>query len=370
MTYELVDTEGDHFVQNDFKGLPDIYYVILDEYPRQDVLLESYDYDNSEFLNSLEELGFYVAEMSQSNYAQTELSFASSLNYNFLHEIVNGLNPSSNDRAPLWSLIKESATRKRLEKIGYTTVAFESGYAWSQLEDADIYSGPSQGILAQNNLSGDLSDFEVLLLRNSAASILADAKVFFPYTLTPVLKRPALKAYEQVTFILDQLPVLYKQSNPIFVFAHIVAPHPPYVYSVSGEYIGDQFLVEGGFGGEEELYDHNVKGHQRSVTFINLKILQVVREIIEKSESLPIIILQADHGVPFSSHEDRMAILNAYYLPMGGNEHLYENISPVNTFRVIFNYYFGDDLRLLKDESYFSSYDLPFDFSLVKDDAN
>jgi hypothetical protein len=370
MTSELVNTERDHFVQNDLVGLPDIYYIILDEYPRQDVLLESYDYDNSEFLEGLEELGFYVAEKSQSNYAQTELSFASSLNYNYLHELTNGLDPSSNDRAPLWPLIKESVTRKRLEKLEYTIVAFESGYAWSQLEDADIYSGPSKGFFDQNNLSGDLSDFEVLLLRNSGASILADAKIYFPYTLTPILKRPALKAYEQVTFILDQLPVLNKQSNPIFVFAHIVAPHPPYVYSVSGEYIGDQFLVEGGLGGEEELYDHNVKGHQRSLTFINYKILHLVREIIERSESPPIIILQADHGVPFSSHEDRMAILNAYYLPLGGNELLYENISPVNTFRVIFNYYFGDELRLLKDESYFSSYNLPYDFSLVKDDAN
>jgi hypothetical protein len=63
-----------------------------------------------------------------------------------------------------------------------------------------------------------------------------------------------------------------------------------------------------------------------------------------------------------------MAILNAYYLPLGGDELLYENISPVNTFRVIFNYYFDEELDLLIDESYFSSYSLPYEFIPVKDD--
>lgn len=352
----------------DFEGLPDIYYIILDEYPRQDVLQESYDFDNSEFLEDLRELGFYVAEKSQSNYAQSELSLASSLNFNYLRELGVGLNPSSIDRAALWPLIKKSAARKKLEMLEYTIVAFETGYSWSQWEDADIYSGPSKGIFARSNLSGGLSDFEVLFLRKSGAIILADGKIFLPNAFTPYLQRPARWGYELVTFVLDQLALLPELSDPKFVFAHILAPHPPYVFSTSGDYIGDQYLREGGLGGEEELYSHNVEGHRRSLTYINSRILQLVDEIIAKSKKPPIIILQADHGVPFSSHEDRMAILNAYYLPLGGDELLYENISPVNTFRVVFNYYFDEELDLLKDESYFSSYSLPYEFIPVKDD--
>ena len=47
-----------------------------------------------------------------------------------------------------------------------------------------------------------------------------------------------------------------------------------------------------------------------------------------------------------------LPILNAYHLPGDGIEALYPNISPVNTFRVIFNEYFGFNLPLLEDQSY------------------
>ncbi|MEJ2551028.1 MAG: hypothetical protein P8Z42_16510, partial [Anaerolineales bacterium] len=39
---------------------PDIYYIITDAYTRDDTLLEYYGYDNTPFLEALEERGFYV----------------------------------------------------------------------------------------------------------------------------------------------------------------------------------------------------------------------------------------------------------------------------------------------------------------------
>ena len=92
------------------------------------------------------------------------------------------------------------------------------------------------------------------------------------------------------------------------------------------------------------------------------------------SETFPIIILQADHG-PDSSFgidgwnspteemiKERMGILNAYLLPDKKEEYLYNFISPVNTFRMIFKIYFGADLDLLEDKSYFSNYETPYKF--------
>ena len=55
--------------------------------------------------------------------------------------------------------------------------------------------------------------------------------------------------------------------------------------------------------------------------------------------------------------QDRMRILNAYYLPDGGEEVLYPSISPVNTFRLILNYYFGTSYPLLDDTAYHSGYE-------------
>ena len=62
---------------------------------------------------------------------------------------------------------------------------------------------------------------------------------------------------------------------------------------------------------------------------------------------------------------ERTPILNAYYLPGQAASHLYESISPVNTFRLILNQYFGGQYPLLKDISYFSVYKTPFDYTVI-----
>jgi hypothetical protein len=45
--------------------------------------------------------------------------------------------------------------------------------------------------------------------------------------------------------------------------------------------------------------------------------------------------------------------LNAYYLPNGGDAALYDHISPINTFRTLFSYYFDADYERLPDISYY-----------------
>ena len=108
------------------------------------------------------------------------------------------------------------------------------------------------------------------------------------------------------------------------------------------------------------------------ITFINKQVEVVINDILSKSETPPIIILQGDHGFRFYSLDDPMEErlrrsfeeLNALYLPAGGNAAVYESISSINTFRVIFNFYFDANLELLPDDSY---YPPSFDnfFSLV-----
>jgi hypothetical protein len=59
-----------------------------------------------------------------------------------------------------------------------------------------------------------------------------------------------------------------------------------------------------------------------------------------------------------------MTILNALYLPEVVL-HQADTTSPVNTFRLIFNQYFGAELDILDDVSYISSYSAPYDFEIV-----
>ena len=48
-----------------------------------------------------------------------------------------------------------------------------------------------------------------------------------------------------------------------------------------------------------------------------------------------------------------MAILNAYYVDNEVENQLYPSISPVNSFRLISNHYFGTNFPLLEDISYY-----------------
>jgi hypothetical protein len=66
-----------------------------------------------------------------------------------------------------------------------------------------------------------------------------------------------------------------------------------------------------------------------------------------------------------SGKRERMAIFNAYYFPGGSPASLDPSITPVNSFRVLFDAYFHGDFGRLPDVSYFSNPSLPYDLSPV-----
>jgi hypothetical protein len=59
---------------------------------------------------------------------------------------------------------------------------------------------------------------------------------------------------------------------------------------------------------------------------------------------------------------ERFSIFNAYYLPGDGKSALYDTITPVNTFRIIFNEYFGATWERLEDKSFFATWNRPYEF--------
>jgi len=74
---------------------PDICYIILDGYGRADMLQSVYGFDNSEFINALEQRGLVVENGSQSYYPRTILSLASSLNMQYLDTMSKAMNDSN-----------------------------------------------------------------------------------------------------------------------------------------------------------------------------------------------------------------------------------------------------------------------------------
>lgn len=336
---------------------PDIYYLVLDAYTREDVLARHFGYDNRPFLDALESMGFYVATCSQSNYAQTELSLSSSLNFDHHEALAAGFPGGNTDVSYLPTLIKRSAVQRILSDLGYTIVAFETGYYWSHLETADVYITPPPRSETSLPVLEGLNSFEVMLANTTGALILTDAASVLPSFLVPDTDYPFQRHRERVLHNLDALPNLpLAVQSPKFVFAHLIIPHEPFVFGPNGEPVSVPEPIEG------EAYR---SAYQDQITYLNRRLETLLAQILATSARPPIVVLQGDHGAGHMSPEGRMAIFNAYFLPEGGNELLYASISPVNTFRVIFNHYFDADLPLLDDTSYYSWYPDRFDFETI-----
>ena len=339
---------------------PDIYYIVLDGYARGDTLTDIYGYDNQEFLDGLRDRGFFVASQSHANYCQTLLSLASSLNLTYLDGLVDQVGAEYPSKGPIMKMIRSSMAFRALESRGYETIAFASGYSGTEITTAERY------VAARRYPD----EFQTTLINMTPLPFVVPSL----YDMYGWHRERILHAFEHTA---DPSVV----DAPVFVFAHIMAPHPPFVFGRSGEEVVPEYQyvvldgsdLVGTRGVTQEAY---ARGYVEQLTFVNAKVLSMLDEILSKSDRPTIVVLQADHGpgsmldwdsVENSNLPERFAILNAYYLPGVDYAGLYPQISPVNTFRVIFNSYFGAHYDLLADESYFSTAGHPYSFVRVTD---
>jgi hypothetical protein len=328
--------------------LPDIYYIILDGYPRADAVAQYYDFDNSPFLRALRRRGFYIADASQSNYSMTFLSLASSLNMRYVAEEIDALQRTgSRRRQPFYEMIQRSGVAQYLRARGYRYATIPTGWVGtdkSPLADIEYNYAPILG-----------SEFYKTLMRSTALRPLA-----------PSLANAHLYAFEAVKEIAHI-------EGPIFAFVHIILPHLPFVFTRDGQvrrdldpklrFFGKYRAQMGNWDDKDAFVDQLV--------YLNRRMLEVVDEIIAASDSPPVIILQGDHGTALTAMNplggsqrpnpyERFAILNAYLVPDAARRELSRDITPVNTFRVILRALFDLPLERLPDQSIDSWYGDPY----------
>jgi hypothetical protein len=333
---------------------PDIYYIILDGYARHDVMKSHFDFDNSAFLEHLEQQGFFVARHSTANYCQTPLSLSASLNATYLDELVEGL---GNDQTELSDLIGRNDALATLRPLGYRFVTFATGFDPTEHPEADRY-------LSARPYT---TEFQRMVID------MTPARVIWP---DPKQLDQFAQARERILFLLDHLPDVARDPAPTFTFAHFLCPHQPIIFGPNGEDIGHEneaFMLY--FGHKTNGRFPDAEGFRRyyrdQAAYLTRRIQQTIDRILAESLDPPIIIVQSDHGselnldmtsVDNTDLHERMSILNAFYFPGRRYVGLYDSISPVNSFRVVLNTFFGARLPLLPDKSYFSTWPDPYQF--------
>ena len=333
----------------------DIYYIILDRYPSASALEEQHGFDNSEFLDYLSSKGFFVASESHANYAFTAYSLASSLNMMYLDELSQEVGEDSTDKEPLHGLIQDYEVWRLLKPLGYEYIHFGSWWEPTRRNtsaDINVNRGPR------------LSEFSMTLLRNTVLDPIG--------TSLGLWGDPRKAQWERVRYEFDKLAEISERTGPTFVFAHFTVPHPDFVFDRDGSFLTPELAAQRTT--DAQYIDQLVAANKMVETLID--------RLLANSETPPIIVLQGDEGdIPWgidwddaswdqvtdSELREELGILNAYYFPGTDGKTLYPSITPVNSFREVFNLYFDADLELLPDRSYIARPRQPYAFYDVTD---
>ncbi len=328
----------------------DIWYLVFDRYAGQDALSRIYGYDNSQFLAQLERRGFTIAEHSTANYVKTAHSLASTLGMEYLDaEALEAAASAPDDWKPLYRALQGSHAVQRfvhergyrylhlgvLRGATYTNSEADAVYVYgNQTEFGAVLSNTTLLVALENVLGGPGAD--------SYATLYGRHSLYQFSTLAQLASAPA--------------------ESPRFIFAHFLLPHPPYAFNADGSWVSPEQAAE---RDEAEEYIQQLQ-------FTNDRMLELLDEVLDRpDDESPIVLIQADEG-PFppryardeegfawiEATEDELvqkfSILAAYRVPGVSEAELgvYPGITPVNSFRVIFNAAFGTDLPMLPDRNF------------------
>jgi len=340
----------DHHLSTAPQDVPDVYYIILDAYGRADRLQTYYGYDNTPFLKALEARGFFIATQSEANYNQTPLCLASALSMNYLKP------PAGQELSPelLREMVDDNAVVNYLRTKGYHYIDVASGIDESRVKTADVVL----------NDSPELSTLEGSLLDLSAFGAVAAHQ---------------RKRYDhhrnRLNGGFDNVAKAAAFPYPKFVFTHILAPHPPFVFDAKGGAVDPNSPLT--FADASELLKDMPKEEYRrryiaQLQYVNTRTLEAVDAILRQSKHRPIIIIQGDHGsrmnldwksLAKTDIKEPFSNLNAYLVPDNARRDLTDKISAVNSFRILLTDVFGAKLPRLPDRSFYSTESDPYKFT-------
>jgi hypothetical protein len=345
----------------------DIYYLVFDRYGSDWSLEHRYGIDN-DLPEWLAGEGFQVIPGARANYRATDFSLASTLNMRLLDELTERVGPVSDDRTPARQLITDHEVGTFLRANGYRYFHLGSWFGPTR-------SNPRADEVLTEGVDTEFSSvLHDTSIRPALDRLLDDGTDDGTDGEAPDGEAPEPTFRERhrdiPLFQFRQLQRLPAVPGRKFVFAHILLPHPPYVFDRDGRTVTE----------EQEKAGEEADLVAAQLAYTNDHIRATVAALLSgPPESDPIIVIQADEGPFLCGNTDcvdldpetlgiRLGVLGAYYLPDMPADSLSPTHSSVNTFRFIFREYFGADLPPLPDRSFtWPDNDHLYDFQDITD---
>lgn len=364
--------------------LPNVVHIVLDGYSRADVLQSGYGFDNTPFLNALRQRGFRVADKASAPFNQTLLSMSSIFLLEPFTDVMASPVSEQNRsilRRTLARSQRDGSVVRKFRRLGYRLVSTPSTYPpmqWEQISG----NGGAADVLERVRLPGTYA--------------LAYRILEYVPAVDTVVRTLFGKSFDIATInyrILREVPNRRFQPSgerPLFVYEHIVAPHPPFNIDRNGEQRPITGMPEGLGDGmyftqnDDDMRRRYREGYVEKLRYVNDAILTQIDAIKETFTGPLIIVLHGDHGGGLYYNEDSMAdtCLNERYSPLLAvyasdpalsaefAKEFAGDFNLVNIYRVIFRRLLDIDLPSLPSPSGFVSWDIKQSFVLKAGDRD
>ena len=308
-----------------------VYWIVLDGYPRADVLRQFFDFDNTPFLNGLRDLNFVVYDHAVASFPETIFSISSTLSLGFLAD-----DESSSRILPqqeLYQIIHgQSVVVNTMRSMGYRYIHFQNGYD-------NLTQCPLEGaICVRGNRARDdlLDEFDVALLsKTPLIDVIAHGNASFGIKEVPFLRG-------SVRDLTDKLAEVQAHGGPFFLYGHVLAPHPPIRFrrDCSTRAAAPDLL----------RWDPADKpAFLEQLICVNGEATDLLGKIA-RSDPEAIVVVQSDHGTAFRDQfkkpidtwdsldlKERFGALNAIRMPASCAQDAQGSVDLVNTFARVLN---------------------------------
>lgn len=297
----------------DSGSMPNIYYLIFDEYSSVDFMKKYYNYDNSAFTDYLEKLGFTVSYTSHNESPMTSTVTTNLVNLDYVVD-------------DTWSELEKK--ERKIDNVLFPLLR-EHGYTVIGAAGAESYGLMNMITKSTIGTSVTMGGETVsdLILKNTC--------------LYPLLMQDSTQIMEELNWIKN--PDNYAQSNQFTMF-HINLPHPPFIYGRNGRVNAN--ITEDW---------HDTEYYLGQYIFTTSQMIEIA-DLITTHDPNSIIFMTSDHSARASTDvsalaqlritpEDMRICFNAVYYR---GEPLYiEGLSAVNTLRSVLNSLLGTDFKIV-----------------------
>lgn len=324
------------FFPNKVTQKPNVYLIVLDEYPGFRSLTDSFGFSNATFEEYLRANNFRVGD-GIANYDLTYFSMSSILNMQYIQKDYEALQLTQSDFQRRGVEINNAAVPQIFKSLGYSI----ENYSIFDLADQPAVSSNNAFVLAHTKLLTDK------ILHNRIKRDIGDRLgKFIPFWKSDNFYRHDIDNKYTEKMLLQS--AYTKTSTPKFVYGHFMLPHGPYYYDSAGNKNNFNQISDYTTWSNKALFISYLK-------YANTRVMHIVNNII-KNDPLAIIIVMGDHG--YRQYGDgrlyqpfRYNNLLATRVP-GKKPFVYsDSSSNVNWFRYIFNSQFGQNMPYLADTS-------------------